>query len=431
MRYFSLLFLWCAALSGQPATRPARELTLTKTNDAGAVTFHLHNEYSAPATGWIVECHGDPDSGGEWTSQWHWSDQEVGLEGKRLEPGKETEYPAAPWTNIARLRELPASLAKCENFQVVAAVFADGTVSGDFTWINAIVAERQKIYEDIAKATDIVTKAIADGADVAATVKQLTEWQQPMARLGNASSFGETNGFRTQPSAQSGRPGVKRLPPRPFAASAVSGVAIGIIQEKQKTLPEAVKVLTDWRDRLGQWDAVTGPAVPSPPPLTMMRNGGSAPPGTLGQKSDLVGKPAPDFVLKDVNGQEVALKDLRGKTVLLDFWATWCEPCRQAMPDIKAAYDEYHDKGLVVVAIDYSESAETARQYFEEQKYPYANLLDPGREAFQKYGGGGIPKVVLIDKDGVVRYLQEGYDSREDLRGEVKKLAQKAAAEPK
>lgn len=92
------------------------------------------------------------------------------------------------------------------------------------------------------------------------------------------------------------------------------------------------------------------------------------------------------------------------------------------MPDIKAAYDEYHDKGLVVVGIDFSESAEIAIKYFEEQKYPFVNLLDPNQQAFQKYGGGGIPKAILIDKDGIVRYVKQGYSSGEDLRPEVKKL---------
>ncbi len=425
MRYFGLLFLWCASLSGQPAARNARQLTLSKTNDADVTTFHLRNEYSAPATAWIVECHGDSDAGGEWTTQWHWSDQEIGLAGKRLEPGKETEYQVPPWANMAR--QLPASLGKCEDFQVVAAVFADGTVSGDFTWINAIVAERQKIYQDIAKATDVLTKAIADGAGREETVKLLNEWQPSGGRggrLGSASAnYGETNGFRSRPSTGDPQTNSKFIPPRPFVSAAVAGVTIGLLQGQQKTPPEALKILADWRARLGQWDAVTGPAVPSPP-SPMLRTGGSPPPMMESAKSDLVGKPAPDFTLKEVNGHEIALKDLRGKTVLLDFWGTWCEPCHMAMPDIKAAYDEYHDKGLVVVCIDFSESAETAGKYFEEQKYPYANLLDPGQVAFQKYRGGGIPKILLIDKDGIVRYFQDGYNSSEDFRAEIRKLGQ-------
>ena len=141
MRCVSLFFLWCAFLSGQPVTRDARELALTKSSDAGTTTFHLRNEYSAPATAWIVECHGETDPGIEWTSQWHWSDQEIGLEGKPLEPGKETEFRLPP------RRAMPMmgggeSAGNCENFRVIAAVFTDGTVSGDFKWINDIALDK-------------------------------------------------------------------------------------------------------------------------------------------------------------------------------------------------------------------------------------------------------------------------------------------------
>ena len=424
MRYSGFLFLCCACLSGQPVTPYVRELWLTKTNDAGKVTFHLHNDYSASATAWIVECHGETDPGKEWTSQWHWSDREIGLEGKRLEPGKETSY-QKPIRPNPMGRAQSDSADKCENFQVVAVIFADGTVSGDFTWINAILAERQKLYQDIAKANEILTKAIVEGADTEAALKQISEWQQSEglpARPGRASAnYGESSGWRSRPVTEGLQPKSNFMPPRPFARAAAAGVTIGLIQEKKETLQETSKVLADWRARLAEWDAVTGPTVPSSP-FPLLRSGGSPRPMMEGPPSEMVGKPAPDFVLRDVNGQEIALKDLRGQTVLLDFWATWCEPCREAMPDIKAAYDEYHDKGLVVVGIDFSESAEIAIKYFEEQKYPFVNLLDPNQQAFQKYGGGGIPKAILIDKDGIVRYVKQGYSSGEDLRPEVKKL---------
>ncbi len=75
-----------------------------------------------------------------------------------------------------------------------------------------------------------------------------------------------------------------------------------------------------------------------------------------------------------------------------------------------------------MIGINYSEPAETAKKYFSEGKYTIGNLLDPKSEAFEMFGGGSIPKIVLIDKDGIVRYFQQGYSSRQDFFGEVKKL---------
>jgi peroxiredoxin len=189
-----------------------------------------------------------------------------------------------------------------------------------------------------------------------------------------------------------------------------------LLEKQQKSLPEAIKSLAEWRDRLGETKPV---AEAGEPAAASIRRQIVRPPVT---DPDLIGKPAPDFTLKDVDGRELALKDLRGKTVLLNFWATWCAPCREEMPQLKALYDEFKDKGLEVIAIDYSESAEIARKYFDEHKYTFRSLLDPGRAADNKYGAGGIPKVVLIDKDGIVRYFQRGFNSRMDFRAEVTKL---------
>ena len=178
----------------------------------------------------------ETDPGKEWTSQWHWSDREIGLEGKRLEPGKETSYqkPIRP-NPLGRAPSDSADL--CENFQVVAAIFADGTVSGDFTWINAILAERQKLYQDIAKANEILTKAIVEGADTEAALKQISEWQQSEglpARPGRASAnYGESSGWRSRPVTEGLQPKSNFMPPRPFARAAAAGVTIGLIQEKK------------------------------------------------------------------------------------------------------------------------------------------------------------------------------------------------------
>jgi cytochrome c biogenesis protein CcmG, thiol:disulfide interchange protein DsbE len=137
---------------------------------------------------------------------------------------------------------------------------------------------------------------------------------------------------------------------------------------------------------------------------------------------ELAGKPAPEFTLSDVDNNEVKLASLRGKPVLLDFWATWCEPCREASLHIQALHEQFKDKKLVVLGIDTDEPAEKPRKYFADQKYTFGNLLGSGSDVVKNYGANGIPLVVLIDKDGVVRYVHRGWGSDLDLTPEVKKL---------
>ena len=411
----AIVALCSALLSAQSVPRDARELALTKSTDAGTTTFHLRNNYSAPATAWIVECRVETNHGQAVASQWYWSDQEIGFEGKPLTPGKEIEFriPSIP-PNLMKAGPTPA---KCENFQVVAAVFTDGTVSGDLKWINAIVGDRQRAYQDITRATGLLTSAVSSNTDRATLVKQLSDWaetESPLRARRPSPNYAVIFGGRNQDLPAGRKPDVDRFPPGRMGA--VPCVTIWLLQEKNSGLTEAIGALSEWRDRLGQLAAVTGPAQPAPAfALGNLR-------GRMPNDSEWVGKPAPDFTLKAVDGHELALKDLRGKTVFVDFWATWCVPCREEMPQIAALYDEFKASGLVVVCIDQDEPAETAKKYFEEHNYQFVNLVDTNKETFEKYGGDGIPKAVLIDKDGIIRYFQQGNDSRQDFPAEVRKL---------
>jgi peroxiredoxin len=92
------------------------------------------------------------------------------------------------------------------------------------------------------------------------------------------------------------------------------------------------------------------------------------------------------------------------------------------MPHIQAVHDQFKEKGLMVIGIDTNEPAEKARKYFEEQKYSFSNLLGSGSDVIKNYGANSIPRVVLIDKDGVVRYVHSGWGPGQDITPEVKKL---------
>jgi peroxiredoxin len=105
------------------------------------------------------------------------------------------------------------------------------------------------------------------------------------------------------------------------------------------------------------------------------------------------------FSLADLEGKTWSLENLRGKIVLVNFWATWCPPCRKEMPDLQALYDEYKDKGLIVLAISDEDSAKV-RQFIADKKYTYPILLDPGRKANEAFVVEGIPKSFVYDRTG-------------------------------
>jgi peroxiredoxin len=125
--------------------------------------------------------------------------------------------------------------------------------------------------------------------------------------------------------------------------------------------------------------------------------------------------PAPDFALKDLSGATVRLSDYRGKTVLLDFWATWCEPCKQSIPLYMKLQEKHRSKGFVIVGIDENENAATAAAYARNHDMNYPVLLDPGTGLFEKYGGRSLPSTFLIDGQGSIRGRWEGFDAASGL----------------
>jgi peroxiredoxin len=106
-----------------------------------------------------------------------------------------------------------------------------------------------------------------------------------------------------------------------------------------------------------------------------------------------------NFSLNDLQGEMWSLKNLRGKVVLVNFWATWCPPCRSEMPDLDALYKQFKDQGLVVLAIS-DEDAAKVKPYIEQSHYSYPILLDPGRKVNEEYNIEGIPKSFVYDREG-------------------------------
>lgn len=121
-----------------------------------------------------------------------------------------------------------------------------------------------------------------------------------------------------------------------------------------------------------------------------------------------VGTPAPDWSLKTPDGKQVVLSQLRGKVVLMDFWATWCQPCRLGMPILQKLHEAYGDKPFLIYGISTWERGDPVR-FMQQEKYSYGLLLN-GDTVAQKYGVRGIPTLYLIGPDGKVAFALSGFD---------------------
>jgi thiol-disulfide isomerase/thioredoxin len=138
------------------------------------------------------------------------------------------------------------------------------------------------------------------------------------------------------------------------------------------------------------------------------------------QVSTLIGKAAPAWTLKDPSGKEISLASLRGKVVVMDFWATWCGPCRLTMPAIEAVHKAYKDKGVVIVGINsWERNPQDAVKYMKDNGYTYALALD-GDMVAADYKVEGIPTLVVVDKKGVVRRAEVGY--KQSLQADLSRV---------
>jgi len=135
-----------------------------------------------------------------------------------------------------------------------------------------------------------------------------------------------------------------------------------------------------------------------------------------------VGQPAPDFTLRDMEGQEVRLSDLRGKVVFLAFWASWCGPCRAEAPHLEALYRNYRDQGLVLLGLN-REPEHAAEASFARKTFTYPLLLDAG-VVFQQYGIDALPTTFVIDRDGKIAGRHVGFDpgGEKQFEEEIEKL---------
>ena len=132
----------------------------------------------------------------------------------------------------------------------------------------------------------------------------------------------------------------------------------------------------------------------------------------------LVGQPAPDFALRSWKGENVRLSEHLGEVVLINFWTTWCGPCRQEMPLLDEIYGKYRRAGLVLFSVNLDEEGnlEAAREMATTLKISYPVLFDARKDVSRAFQASTMPLTVLIDREGVVRYVSEGYKVGYEVR---------------
>jgi peroxiredoxin len=118
---------------------------------------------------------------------------------------------------------------------------------------------------------------------------------------------------------------------------------------------------------------------------------------------------APDFTLKSHSGENLRLSELRGDVVMINFWASWCGPCRQEMPLLEQLYAEYHPLGFTILGVNVEEDSSKAKAMLDEMPVSFPVLFDTRSQVSKLYDVVAMPSTVLVDRDGNVRYLHHGY----------------------
>jgi peroxiredoxin len=135
---------------------------------------------------------------------------------------------------------------------------------------------------------------------------------------------------------------------------------------------------------------------------------------------------APDFTLRGADGRNVRLDELRGQVVLVNFWATWCGPCREEMPHLNALYEKYRKSGFVLLGVNIDDDPRIALATAQKLNVAFPVLLDTDKKVSKLYDLSTMPSTVVIDRDGKMRFLHRGYrdgveaDYEQQIRGLLK-----------
>ena len=134
--------------------------------------------------------------------------------------------------------------------------------------------------------------------------------------------------------------------------------------------------------------------------------------------------PAPNFTLKSLNGKNLKLSEMTGNVVLINFWASWCGPCREEMPLLNDLHNKYQPLGFTVLGVNVEEQVDSARGFLKNFPVDFPILLDSSNQVSKLYDVIAMPTTVVVDRDGNMRYLHKGYKPGDEKKyvDMVKKL---------
>ena len=129
-----------------------------------------------------------------------------------------------------------------------------------------------------------------------------------------------------------------------------------------------------------------------------------------------VSESAPDFTLRELQGGNLRLEEYRGQVVLINFWASWCGPCRQEMPILDRLHQRYEETGFAVLGVNVEGEDAPAKKIVDKTNVTFPVLIDEGQSVSQLYDLEAMPSTVVVDRDGVVRYVHRGYKPGDEAK---------------
>ena len=130
----------------------------------------------------------------------------------------------------------------------------------------------------------------------------------------------------------------------------------------------------------------------------------------------VVGKSAPDFTLKSLDGKNLKLSEMTGNVILINFWASWCGPCREEMPLLNALHNKYEPLGFTVLGVNVEEDLKGAKGFLKNFPVDFPVLLDNTNKVSKQFEVVAMPTTVVVDRDGNMRYLHQGYKSGDEAK---------------